>query len=261
LTTPERLNILSEQIKTLFKQMSLTEIMLSDLPKIYFNQFHRKLDSLLYQQISIKALMEELSDCVIVDYCPKTKQPFIREITKENVENLATVRQELLLLLLQTSDFSDPESRIFVKYDILQATYETKYNVKLEMKNFSISSNINFRMIASRSMKDFIDQEQKEGFYLNRLFYEGYRLWDIILESLKAINKLQDRKARTLHMSYLEHEFERGFRNKNKFSLKNLLEKLSPILATRSDPNSTTVSLRSVRSHRNLAPINRHIGQ
>jgi hypothetical protein len=128
------------------------------------------------------------------------------------------------------------------------------------MKNFSISSNINFRMIASRTMKDFIEQEQKDGFYLNRLFYEGYKLWDIILESLKAINKLQDRKARTLHMSYLEHEFERGFRNKNRYSLKTLLEKLSPILATRSDANSTTVSLRSIRTHRNVAPFSRHNG-
>ena len=38
--------------------------------------------------------MEELRDCVIVDFCPKTKQSFIREITKENVENLAILRQE-----------------------------------------------------------------------------------------------------------------------------------------------------------------------
>ena len=36
------------------------------------------------------------------------------------------------------------------------------------MKHFSLSSNMNFRLVASRSMKDFIEKEQKDGFYLNR---------------------------------------------------------------------------------------------
>ena len=47
-----------EQIKVLFKTSK--EIVLLDLPKLYFNQFHRRLEPNLYRQISVRSLMDEL---------------------------------------------------------------------------------------------------------------------------------------------------------------------------------------------------------
>ena len=142
-----------EQIKVLFKTSK--EIVLLDLPKLYFNQFHRRLEPNLYRQISVRSLMDELrsdtkpisplwsiltsyraengqnwifvswkSDVVMIDFCAKTKQVLVREITKENLENLTILRQELLLLLLQSNDLID--SHQFVKYDLLLMTYQNK---------------------------------------------------------------------------------------------------------------------------------------
>ena len=64
------------------------------------------------------------SDVVMIDFCAKTKQVLVREITKENLENLTILRQELLLLLLQSNDLID--SHQFVKYDLLLMTYQNK---------------------------------------------------------------------------------------------------------------------------------------
>ena len=149
-----------EQIKVRFKTSK--EIVLLDLPKLYFNQFHRRLEPNLYRQISVRSLMDELrsdkkpnrylvifghrlflvifdhrlglnfweiflsekSDVVMIDFCAKTKQVLVREITKENLENLTILRQELLLLLLQSNDLID--SHQFVKYDLLLMTYQNK---------------------------------------------------------------------------------------------------------------------------------------
>lgn len=58
LTIKERLNILGEQIKKLFSMHK--EIVMLDLPKLFFNQFHRRLDPSLYRQVSIRSLMDEL---------------------------------------------------------------------------------------------------------------------------------------------------------------------------------------------------------
>ena len=58
LTIKERLNILGEQIKKLFTMHK--EIVMLDLPKLFFNQFHRRLDPSLYRQVSIRSLMDEL---------------------------------------------------------------------------------------------------------------------------------------------------------------------------------------------------------
>ena len=58
LTIKERLNILGEQIKKLFAMHK--EIVMLDLPKLFFNQFHRRLDPSLYRQVSIRSLMDEL---------------------------------------------------------------------------------------------------------------------------------------------------------------------------------------------------------
>ena len=58
LTIKERLNILGEQIKKLFSLHK--EIIMLDLPKLFFNQFHRRLDPSLYRQVSIRSLMDEL---------------------------------------------------------------------------------------------------------------------------------------------------------------------------------------------------------
>ena len=142
-----------EQIKVLFKTSK--EIVLLDLSKLYFNQFHRRFEPNLYRQIPVRSLMDELrpdtkpmhktyfgqfwpliglktaktgflyprkSDVVMIDFCAKTKQFLVREITKENLENLIILRQELLLLLLQSNDLID--SHQFVKYDLLLMTYK-----------------------------------------------------------------------------------------------------------------------------------------
>ena len=68
--------------------------------------------------------VSEKSDVVMIDFCAKTKQVLVREITKENLENLTILRQELLLLLLQSNDLID--SHQFVKYDLLLMTYQNK---------------------------------------------------------------------------------------------------------------------------------------
>ena len=65
----------------------------------------------------------------MIDFCAKTKQVLVREITKENLENLTILRQELLLLLLQSNDLID--SHQFVKYDLLLMTYQNKYAILL----------------------------------------------------------------------------------------------------------------------------------
>ena len=58
----ERLNILGEQIKKLFTVHK--EIVMLDLPKLFFSQFHRRLDPSLYRQVSIRSLMDELRNGV-----------------------------------------------------------------------------------------------------------------------------------------------------------------------------------------------------
>ena len=114
-----------------------------DLPKLFFNQFHRRLDPSLYRQVSIRSLMDELrflkifenfimiknsSNIVMIDICAKTKQVLLREITNEKFENLSTLRHELLLLLLESTEFKDSHtlSKTKIKYEWLLIAYQTK---------------------------------------------------------------------------------------------------------------------------------------
>ena len=55
------------------------------------------------------------------------------------------------------------------------------------------------------------------------------------------------------HFSYLEHEFERSFAHQNKYSLKTLLDKLTPIIVIRSEQNYTTVALRQIGRYQRTA--------
>ena len=47
--------------------------------------------------------------------------------------------------------------------------YMSRYSIKFEHKNYSLSSNgQNFPLVARRSMRDFIDHDEQDGFFLNR---------------------------------------------------------------------------------------------
>merc|ERR1712128_257860 len=166
--------------------------------------------------------MDELSNIVMIDICAKTKQVLLREITNEKFENLSTLRHELLLLLLESTEFKDSHtlSKTKIKYEWLLVAYQTKYNMKFEQKNFALSSNgYNFPLIVRRSIREFVEHDEQDGFYLSRLFSETHRLWLILIETNKRMAKSTQTKGENIHMQYLEHEFERNFAHQNKYSL------------------------------------------
>ena len=67
----------------------------------------------------------------MIDICSKTKQVLLREITSEKFENLSNLRQELLLLLLESTEFKDSHtlSKAKIKYEWLLCAYQTKYEL------------------------------------------------------------------------------------------------------------------------------------
>ena len=65
----------------------------------------------------------------MIDICSKTKQVLLREITAEKFENLSLLRQELLLLLLESTEFKDSLtlSKTKIEYKWLLCAYQNKY--------------------------------------------------------------------------------------------------------------------------------------
>merc|ERR1712106_658632 len=69
--------------------------------------------------------------------------------------------------------------------------------MKFEQKNFALSSNgYNFPLIVRRSIREFVEHDEQDGFYLSRLFSETHRLWLILIETNKRMAKSTQTKGR-----------------------------------------------------------------
>ena len=89
-----------------------------------------------------------------------------------------------------------------------------RYNTKFEQKNFALSSNgYNFSLVVRRSIREFMEHDEQDGFYLSRYFFrfqnkelmfyfrlfsEAHRLWLIIIDTNKSMGKSS--KVENIHM-------------------------------------------------------------
>jgi hypothetical protein len=228
LTVTQRIKILSEQIRILFKTHQ--NISMFDLSKLFFNQFHRRFDPVLYSHNSIRALIDQISDVALTEQCPRTKQIFVREVTHSDCDTLAIFKRKLFTILFESMspEFEEKEA-IFVSYDHLLETYNSETGKKFAIKDY-VASLVwdDFSLLVRYSIKIFIQYDQHDGICLNRLFYEATKAWDILVG---LHNQTHRQIIKEIPISLVEREFEREMIGQNKLSLKYILSHLTPIVA------------------------------
>lgn len=229
LTMKEKMAILTRQTEELMEENE--ELSLLDFADVYMQKFKRRLEPPLFEEPSIRSLLDRLNNILLLEPCLKTQRCYLRRVSKEQHANFLALRKDLLRALLGNEHTSS-----FIECELLQRRYEHICASKFESSRYAQSNTLTFEDLARRALSEFIFNDERGGFNLRPMFFEARRLWKLFHDQEAQHDWAYDPKKSNF-INAIQVEFRHRYPSVPTNTIREIMDILSPILNDQNQGN------------------------